>query len=110
MKLLFDHNLSPKLVLLLAEQYPGSSHVASVAMDKASDSDVWAYARASGFTIVTKDSDFNDLVLMRGFPPKVIWLRLGNCTMRQVADVLRSSYDVVEEFLASVGIGILELN
>jgi len=110
MKLLFDHNLSPKLVLLLAEQYPGSSHVASEAMDKASDSDVWAYARASGFTIVTKDSDFNDLVLMRGFPPKVIWLRLGNCTTRQVADVLRSSYDVVEEFLTSIEIGILELS
>ena len=64
---------------------------------------------ASGFTIVTKDSDFNDLVLMRGFPPKVIWLRLGNCTTRQVADVLRSSYDVVEEFLTSIEIGILEL-
>lgn len=110
MKLLFDHNLSPKLVFLLAELYPGSSHVASVALDKASDSDVWAYARASEFTIVTKDSDFNDLVLIRGFPPKVIWLRLGNCTTRQVADVLRSSFEVVEEFLASEEISILELN
>ncbi len=110
MKLLFDHNLSPKLVFLLAELYPGSSHVASVALDKASDSDVWAYARASEFTIVTKDSDFNDLVLIRGFPPKVIWLRLGNCTTRQVADVLRTSFEVVEEFLASEEISILELN
>ena len=110
MRLLFDHNLSPKLVFLLAEQYPGSSHIASVALDKASDNDVWTYARASGFSIVTKDSDFNDLLLMRGFPPKVIWLRLGNCTTRQVADVLRSSYGVVEEFLASEEIGILELN
>ncbi len=109
MKLLFDHNLSPKLVFLLTEQYPGASHVTSVALDKASDSDVWAYARESGFTIVTKDSDFNDLVLMRGFPPKVIWLRLGNCTTRQVADALRSSHDVVEEFLSSEEIGILEL-
>ncbi len=50
------------------------------------------------------------LLFDHNLSPKVIWLRLGNCTTRQVADVLRSSYDVVEEFLASVGIGILELN
>ena len=110
MKLLFDHNLSPRLVFLLAELYPGSSHVASEALDTATDSEVWTYARDWDFAIVTKDSDFNDLVLMRGFPPKIVWLRLGNCTTRQVADVLRSAHAVIAEFLASEEIGILELN
>ncbi len=109
MKLLFDHNLSPRLVHLLADIYLQSSHVAELGLDRAADDEVWEVARAAGFTIVTKDSDFNDLVVLRGFPPKVIWLRLGNCTTSHAEQTLRTSYQVISEFVSDIDTGILEL-
>jgi predicted nuclease of predicted toxin-antitoxin system len=84
MKLLFDQNLSPKLVNRLADLFPGSSHVQSVGLGCADDHQVWEYARLNGFAIVTKDADYNNLSVLRGQPPKVIWLQLGNCTTAQL--------------------------
>jgi len=59
MKLLFDHNLSPKLVDRLADLFPESTHLYTLGMDQAGDRDVWNYAQSNGFTIVTRDSDYN---------------------------------------------------
>ena len=72
MKLLFDQNLSPKLILRLADLHPGSEHVINLALDQASDQDVWDFAKANGFAIVTKDSDYPNLVTISGSPPKVL--------------------------------------
>jgi predicted nuclease of predicted toxin-antitoxin system len=74
MKLLFDQNLSPKLVTRLANLFPDSSHVHSVGLDCADDDTVWKHARLNGFAFVTKDEDYNNLSVLRGSPPKVIWL------------------------------------
>ena len=74
MKLLFDQNLSPKLVKRLANLFPDSSHVQSEGLDCAGDDKVWEHARLNGFALVTKDEDFNNLSVVRGWPPKVIWL------------------------------------
>jgi predicted nuclease of predicted toxin-antitoxin system len=72
MKLLFDNNLSHKLVQRLSDIFPGSSHVMREQLDESNDQEIWLFARKNGFTIVTKDSDFNELRLLQGFPPKVI--------------------------------------
>ena len=98
MKLLFDQNLSPKLVNRLANLFPGSAHVQSVGLDCTSDDQVWEYARLNGFAIVTKDADFNNLSVVRGSPPKVIWLLLGNCTTTQVEGVFRARFADIEAF------------
>lgn len=87
--LLFDHNLSPRLVGRLRSHFPGSAHVQGRGLERAGDAEVWAYARDNGFVIVTKDSDFNDLSLALGAPPKVVWLRIGNCTLGDVERALR---------------------
>ena len=87
MKLLFDQNLSPKLVNRLADLFPGSSHVQSLALDCAGDDQVWGHALLNEFAIVTKDEDYNNLSVVRGSPPKVIWLQLGNCTTARVEAV-----------------------
>lgn len=68
MKLLFDQNLSPKLVRQLADLYPGSAHVASVGLDMSCDETLWKHARDNGFVIVSKDEDFNALSTFHGFP------------------------------------------
>lgn len=80
MKLLFDQNLSPRLVAHFADLYPDSRHVYSVGLDRASDVIVWEYAQQNGFVLVTRDVDFSELSLLRGFPPKIIWIRRGNCS------------------------------
>ena len=88
MKLLFDENLSPNLPRLLASLFPDSAHVRECGMRGFSDEDVWRYARDNGFTIVSKDSDFQQRSLLYGPPPKLIWLRIGNCTTRLIVQLI----------------------
>lgn len=81
MKLLFDANLSPKLVGHLAELFPDSIHVFDSGLVRfTSDETIWEYAGAHGFVIVTADSDFLELAARRGAPPRVV--RLENCNYR----------------------------
>ncbi len=92
MKLLFDQNLSPRLVTSLTDLYPGSSHVHLLQMDQVPDREVWEYARQEGFLIVTKDADFSDLCMLLGFPPKIIWIRRGNCSTQAMEVILRNHF------------------
>lgn len=91
MRLLFDENLSPRLPTLLDDVFPQSAHVDRVGLGSASDSSVWEYAKANGHLIVSKDSDFHESSLLHGYPPKVVWIRRGNCSTRQVETLLRHS-------------------
>ena len=109
MKLLLDNNLSPKLVVQLADVFPESSHVALLGLDRSSDPEVWQAASEHGYTLVSKDSDFNDLVTIKGFPPKVIWLRLGNCTTTEVAQALRKNSAAIINFGQDDTAGLLEI-
>ena len=88
MKLLFDENLSPKLARSLATFFPDSTHVRDCGLLGLPDEDVWEYARAKGFTIVSKDSDFQQRSLLYGHPPKLVWLRIGNCTRQQLIQLI----------------------
>ena len=109
MKLLLDNNLSQKLVENLADIFPESSHVALLGLDRSSDSEVWNAARERGYTLVSKDSDFNELLTAKGFPPKVIWLRLGNCTTLEAAQALRTHSEAIIEFDQDDTAGLLEV-
>jgi predicted nuclease of predicted toxin-antitoxin system len=108
-KFLFDHNLSPCLVSRLADLYPHTNHTSLSGLDRATDSGVWAYARVHGYVIVTKDIDFSDVSVLRGFPPKVIWIRLGNCTTSDLENALRRSYAAIVEFINDPTVGVLEI-
>ena len=109
MKLLFDHNLSPRLVSLLANVFAGSAHLTHYGLDKATDIEVWQFAKDYSFTLVTKDSDFHDLSLLRGSPPQVIWLRVGNCTTAIIETLLRKHHTDIEQFALDVTAGVLVL-
>ena len=80
MRLLLDANLSPRLVGSLDDLYPGTTHVREVGLASAEDSTIWECAAANGFTIVSKDADFHQRSFLLGYPPKVVWLRRGNCS------------------------------
>lgn len=108
-RLRLDHNRSPRLVERLADLYPDASHVAVVGLEQATDAEVWAYTGASGYAIVTKDSDFNDAAVLRGNPPKGVWLRLGNGTTGDVERALRRAVAAIATFLVDPAADVLEL-
>jgi predicted nuclease of predicted toxin-antitoxin system len=109
MKLLFDQNLSPKLVERLETLFPGSEHVDELGLGQASDEIVWSYARQHDLAIVSKDADFSEFSVLRGFPPKVIWIRLGNCTTAEIEAVLQKHHAALLAFKVDSSVGILEL-
>jgi predicted nuclease of predicted toxin-antitoxin system len=98
MKLLYDENLSPKLVAALADVFPDSAHVDRLGLGGESDNSVWEYAKAQGFILVSKDSDFYDKSILFGHPPKVVWIRRGNCANRQIQLLLRNKAEAVAAF------------
>ena len=98
MRLLFDQNLSPRLPRRLSDLYQNSTHVRDVGLRDADDSIIWGYALAHGFTIVSKDSDFQMRSIIDGHPPKVIWIRVGNASTNAIEDMLREFNDAVTDF------------
>ena len=98
MKLLFDQNLSHRLVRALEREYPDSEHVRDVGLHDAADAVVWQYAAQHGFAIVTKDADFHQRSFLFGHPPKVIWVRVGNKSTAMIETVLRRRVRDVEAF------------
>lgn len=110
MKLLFDENLSRKLVPRLASLYPGSTHVAEAGLMQSRDAAVWDFAKANGFTVVTTDSDFYDLVTAYGPPPKVIWLRQWIHPTKDAEALLRRESIRIAEFGKDSDSGVLVLD
>ncbi|BAP57897.1 hypothetical protein THII_3600 [Thioploca ingrica] len=90
MKLLFDQNLSPRLPHSLADLYPNSLHVRTINLHDATDTAIWNYAKQNSFILVSKDSDFQQRSLLYGSPPKFIWIRLGNSSVQEIENLLRS--------------------
>lgn len=109
MKLLLDENLSRHIVALLQEEYPGVTQVTLIGLEQASDREIWEYARAGGYAIVTKDTDFLGLQSMLGYPPKIILLSMGNCTNQQLVDTLLRSHVEIASALAHQDIGLIEV-
>jgi predicted nuclease of predicted toxin-antitoxin system len=101
LKLLFDENLAPSLVLALADIFPLSEHVARVGLGAAPDREVWEYAREHHSILVSKDSDFHELSLLNGAPPKVVWIRRGNCSTRQIELILRNKLEDIRSLLGN---------
>ena len=98
MKLPFDENLAARLVPAVDDVFPHSAHVRDLGLIGASDRAIWDSAAAGGFVLVTKDEDFHRLSVMIGPPPKVVWIRLGNCTTAAVIELLRAESARITSF------------
>jgi predicted nuclease of predicted toxin-antitoxin system len=99
-KLLFDQNISFKLVELLSDIFPKSKHVRDLDLAESTDQEIWNYAKDNEYVIVSKDSDFHQLSFLYGPPPKAIYLSLGNCTTAEIEQSLRAHTKQILEFLA----------
>lgn len=89
--LLLDQNLSFKISRGIKDVFPESKHVSDLGLIGSYDLDIWNFAKKNDYCILTFDSDFIDISVLNGFPPKIIWLRIGNSTTENIIRVLRSN-------------------
>ncbi|MEX2581418.1 MAG: DUF5615 family PIN-like protein [Verrucomicrobiales bacterium] len=99
MKLLLDQNLSRRLVGMLESEFPGTAHVLLLGKEQDDDGDIWTFAAANDYAIVSKDKDFYQRSVVSGHPPKVIHLTLGNCSVDDIAAALLNRPGQVKDFL-----------
>ena len=109
MKLLLDQNLSRRMLPMLEPLFPGSSQVALLDLAEAADAAIWTFAEREGYTIVTKDADFVELSLLRGFPPKVVLISLGNVPSAAILSRLCAESQALRDFMANATEGVLEI-
>ena len=109
MKLLFDQNLSPRLVKRLENLFPNSMHVQNVGLAAEKDTELWNYARDNDYCIVSKDTDFIARSAIHRWPPKVILLRVGNCSTNRIEAILITHYSDIQTFARNFERGLLVL-
>lgn len=110
MRLLFDQNLSFRLLKRLDDIFPSAQHVRDIGLGSADDERVWAYAEEHGLVIVSKDGDFHQRAILLGAPPKIVWLRLGNCPTREIERVLRKRAGEIGVFVDDPGAALLVID
>ena len=109
MKLLLDQNISFRLVKKLESLFPGTQQVNSLSLIDKPDRLIWEFAKKEGFTIVTFDSDFYDLSLTQGHPPKLIWIKSGNVTTENLYRILSAKASQILLFEEDQELSCLEI-
>lgn len=109
MKFLFDQNISHRILRQLPEKFIGSTSVKQEGLINASDRQIFEYAKSNEFIIVTQDADFNELNAFFGFPPKVVWFRMGNLATSEIVEILNESYNELINFAKDEVLGCFEI-
>jgi predicted nuclease of predicted toxin-antitoxin system len=109
MKLLFDQNLSPNLAKYFKRSFNTPQHLQDFGFEALDDLIVWDFAQKNVFTISTKDSDFNNLVSLLGFPPKIIWIRRGNCSAKNIPGIINENLCTIKAFINDLDNDILSI-
>jgi predicted nuclease of predicted toxin-antitoxin system len=112
MKLLFDQNISYRIVPKIEAIFPLAKHISQVGFANANDVDIWLFAKNEGFVIVTFDTDYFDISLINGCPPKIIWLRTGNISTRAIIELILSHQGAIADFVSKpefVDVACLEI-
>lgn len=110
MKLLFDQNISFRLIKKIARDFPQSYDLVQLGLDDAPDIKIWRYAKKNNFTIITFDGDFLEFNTLYGSPPKIIWLRTGNLTTNHLAELIIHRRKLIRAFLEDSSREILQIH
>jgi predicted nuclease of predicted toxin-antitoxin system len=108
MNLLFDQNISFRLIKKISDLYPNARQVRELGLENFSDTEIFEYAKKHNYVIVTFDSDFCDINNLRNYPIKIIWLRIGNTTTINLVNLFRKKFDIIKLFLKEKN-GCLEI-
>ena len=98
MKLLFDQNISYRIIKYLGTYFPESKHISQLGLINFSDTEIWDFAGKIDYVIVSFDADFYDLSVLAGTLPKIIWLRIGNTSTLNISNVLIRNMEMILEF------------
>lgn len=109
MKLLFDQNISYRILKKIALEFTDAQQTGRLNLNSSTDYEIWNFAKENLFCIVTFDSDFIDISVLKGFPPKLIWLKYGNSSTEHIAGLLLKNHALIKEFLESTELAVLEL-
>lgn len=109
MKLIFDQNISFRVVKSLLDIFPESVHVTNLSLSNASDQEIWNFAKRNECTIVTFFSDFYDFSLIWGYPPQIIWIRTGNKSSSEVVTLLKRHSNNIGSFIAEKELACLAI-
>ena len=109
MRLLFDQNLSHRLLSALNDLFPESLHVRMLGLAEADDLTIWNYAIDHDLIIVTQDSDYSDWNKLRGAPPRILWLRCGNASVDQIHTKLRNAANRIKALDSDPEIEVVEV-
>jgi len=101
-KLLFDQNISFRIISKIGINFPEAKQVRQLGIENYSDIEIWKFAKENKFTIVTFDADFFDLSNFKGHPPKIIWLRFGNTKTDFIANIINSRNSIINNFINSI--------
>jgi predicted nuclease of predicted toxin-antitoxin system len=108
-KLLFDQNISFRIIKILTNHFPGSVQVRELQLEGATDHEIWQYGKNNDYVIVTFDTDFYDFSSLYGHPPKIVWLRTGNTKTLYIANLLIQKEDLIKSFLEDESVSCLEI-
>jgi predicted nuclease of predicted toxin-antitoxin system len=107
--LLFDENISHRIILELKNTFFNCKHITDFSKSGIDDDEVWQIAKTNNLSIVTFDADYEDILSLKGFPPKVIWLRFGNSSTKKIQKTLLHYSETIVAFLKNESLGILEI-
>ncbi len=107
MKILLDANISYRVVNKIKDVFPKASHLKFHTLEECDDIKIWEFAKENNYTIITNDSDFNDFLMVWGMPPKIIWLRMGNLSTKNIIKLLISKKQNILDFINNEKTGIL---
>ena len=113
MKLLFDQNISFRIEKQISQIFEDSKHISNLGLLNADDLTIWDFAKNNEYVIVTFDSDFYDISLLKGTPPKIIWIRFGNLTTNKIIELLETKHLAIRDFIENPDkkqIACLEIN
>ena len=99
MKLLFDQNISFRIISKISLNFPEAKQVIQLGIENYSDIEILEFAKENKYTIITFDADFYDLSTLKEFPPKIIWLRFGNTKTEFIANKINSRYSLFKDFI-----------
>ncbi|MFK8044209.1 MAG: DUF5615 family PIN-like protein [Crocinitomicaceae bacterium] len=109
MKILFDQNISFKIIRKIDDIFPLAKQVRNLNLENSSDRKKWEFAKENDYTIITFDADFYDFSIVWGHPPKIVWIRTGNKTTSEVEQILRKHSETIKKFKSDEKLACLEV-